>query len=97
MDFEPIRGLGVSGYRLASVEVINGPLTSGDAVLLRPDGAQIDLYWRSEQTRTSAAWSPPPSARGTGVIHVGVTGIVARARDLGPVLEAAVRFVDTGP
>lgn len=90
VDFDVVRGMTVRGYRLASIDLITQTTTSGDAYLVRPDGRQIDLAWRSERPEPSASWSPPTMPGSLGVITVGITEHVEADRDLGPVLEASV-------
>lgn len=94
MDFDSIEGIELSGYRLASIDLITPSSTSGDAYLLCPDGQQIDLYWRSEQPKPLATWSPPTTPGSLGVITVEVCGSIEAEADLGPVLEAAVPLIE---
>ena len=97
MDFEPISALEHAGFRLASVDVIERGASSGDALLIGPDGRAIDVWWQSERRSATARWAPPPSASGTGVIAVEITGKVDSERELGPVLEAASLLLEPTP
>lgn len=95
MDFDLVPGLEVNGFRVASIDVITPPTTSGDAYLVCPDGPCIDLAWRSDQPEPSAVWSPPTMPNSLGVITVAIAEKVEADSDLGPVLDAAVRLMES--
>lgn len=95
MDFEPVPGMDVSGYRIAPItEIEPGQEPSGDAWLLCPDGTHIDLYWRAEEPEDQAIWNPSEVEGGRGVIWVKVTKAVTEEADLDAVLELAVGVVE---
>jgi hypothetical protein len=95
MDFEPVGGLEMHGYRIASIDHITPSSTSGDAYIVCPDGRRIDLAWKSDQPEPSATWSPPTMPESLGVISVRITERVDADGDMMPVLAAAVALMET--
>ena len=90
MDFDPIPGLWVEGYRLSPITMIEpGHKPSGDAYLVCPDGSLTNLHWQSGAPTTDAYWDPPPRPAGPGVIQVRVQEAIAHEQDLASVLRIA--------
>ena len=90
LDFPPVPGLEVDGFRLAAITLIEAEDPTGDAWLIAPDGTTSDLAWRAEADERRAVMPIPPRRGHFGLYHVSVPESIATEADLRYVLEAVV-------